>query len=193
MSIVFTKEEKTQLRQTLNVVVEDLRALYNTADLKTIKTEFSVYENENRNTYTLVIDKKEMYLKLHYSDWYMNLDKISQSGKQKICRITDYNLVYLFLQKYEMVRKEVSNTATNSQIDKKMGMKKIQSIYNKYTKEAIVEVEMPETVNKSSIEISSEDGKNIGKVTVGPVSFKIITSENVNLIGRNQRQKTLKK
>lgn len=193
MSIAFTKEEKTQLRQTLNVVVEDLRALYNTADLKTIKTEFSVYENESRNTYTLVIDKKEMYLKLHYSDWYMNLDKISQSGKQKTCRITDYNLVYLFLQKYEMVRKEVSNTATNSQIDKKMGMKKIQSIYNKYTKEAIVEVEMPETVNKSSIEISSEDGKNIGKVTVGPVSFKIITSENVNLIGRNQRQKTLKK
>ena len=193
MSIKFSKDEKEQLDRTFKVVVEDLRNLYYIAETDSIKTELTVIENETENTYTLVINKKEMYLKLHYSDWYMNLDKVSTNKKQKICHIKDYTLVFEFLKKYERVRDSIVRIVTEKQKNKKQGMERVKNLYNKYTKEAIVEVEMPETNNRSSIEITKEDGKNIGRVTIGPVSLKILTSENVSIIGAKQLAKVKKK
>ena len=193
MSMTFTKEEKEKLQQTLSVVVEDLRNLYNASSLEKIKTEFNVWENETNNTYSLVINKKEMYLSLHYSDWYMILDKIGPGSKQRISKIKDYNLAFEFLKKFERIREVVLTKTKENVISKEMGMAKIESIHDKYKKEATIEIEMPETVNKPSIEISSENGKNVGRVTVGPVSFKILTSTNVNLIGPERPQKVKKK
>ena len=192
MIIHFTKEEKEKLKETLAVVVEDLRSIFNTADSDKISYEFEVLENEYNN-YSLVINKKSMYLKLHYSDWYMNLDKVRQNGKVKMCVITDYNLVFLFLQKYEEIRKNIENKARENQTNKEHGMRRIQEIYNQYTKEATIEVEMPDTINQSSIEVIQEDGKNVGKVNIGPLSLRILASPSVKIIERNTDVKVKKK
>ena len=64
---------------------------------------------------------------------------------------------------------------------------------NKYTKESTIEVELPETNNKPVLEVRSEEGKNVGRVTIGPVSLKILTSENVSIVDRNQQAKVKKK
>lgn len=193
MGIIFSQEEKEQLNKTYKVIIEDLRSLYNVSDLTKISTEFTVTENGDRNTYSLVINKKEMYVSLHYSDWYMNLDKISSRGKQKICPIKDYTLVFEFLRIYEKVRKSVFETVSENQRNKTQGMSKIQNLFNKYTKEAIIEVEMPETNNKPALEITSENGKNVGRVTIGPVSLKILTSENVSIVGKKEPAKVKRK
>lgn len=193
MVMQFTKEEKEKLTQALTVVVEDLRSIFNTAETDKISYEFEVFENESKNKYSLVINKKEMYLTLHYSDWYMNLDKVKPGGKVKMCPIKDYNLVFLFLQKHEIIRKNVVNTARVNQTNKEQGMKRIQAIYNQYTKEATIEVEMPETINQSSIEVTQEDGKNVGKVNVGPVSLRILTSPNVRIVEQKIHNKVKKK
>lgn len=193
MVMQFTKEEKEKLKETLAVVVEDLRSIFNTADSDKISYEFEVLENENKNKYSLVINKKEMYLTLHYSDWYMNLDKVRQNGKVKMCLIKDYNLVFLFLQKYETIRKNIANTARVNQTNKEYGMRRIQEIYNQYTKEATIEVDIPDTINQSSIEVIQEDGKNVGKVNVGPVSLRILASPNVRIVERKKDAKVKKK
>lgn len=193
MTMQFTKEEKEKLTKTLTAVVQDLRSIYNTTDTDKISHEFEVWENESTNKYSLVINKKEMYLTLHYSDWYMNLDKVRPNGKVKMCPIKDYNLVFLFLQKYEAIRKKVVNIARVNQSNKEQGMDVVQRLFNKYTKEATIEVEMPQTINQTNIEVIQEDGKNIGKVTVGPVSLRILASENVRIIERKKQEKVKKK
>ena len=42
-----------------------------------------------------------------------------QNGKVKMCVITDYNLVFLFLQKYEEIRKNIENKARENLTNKK--------------------------------------------------------------------------
>lgn len=193
MIIHFTKEEKEKLKETLAVVVEDLRSIFNTAGSDEISYEFEVLENEHTNNYSLVINKREMYLMLHYSDWYMNLDKVRQNGKVKMCPIKDYNFVFLFLQKYETIRKNIANTARVNQKNKEYGMRRIQEIYNQYIKEATIEVEIPDTINQSSIEVIQEDGKNVGKVNIGPLSLRILASPSVKIIERKTDVKVKKK
>ena len=61
MGIIFSQEEKEQLNKTYKVIIEDLRSLYNVSDLTKISTEFTITENGNKNTYSLVINKKEIF------------------------------------------------------------------------------------------------------------------------------------
>ena len=193
MIMQFTKDEKDKLTKTLSLVVEDLRSIYNIAETNKLSYEFEVWENERLNKYSLVINKKEMYLTLHCSDWYMNLDKVKPGGKVKICPIKDYNLAFLFLQKYETIRKKVVSIASVNKTNKEQGMETVKALFNKYTKEATIEVELPETNNKPVLEVRSEEGKNVGRVTIGPVSLKILTSENVSIVDRNQQAKVKRK
>ena len=190
---LFTKDEKKLIKKTLELVTKELRSIYNESSCKKIQYEMNIIENDKLNTYTLNIIAKEMYLYLNNSGWYMELDKIGLNQKYSNTKITDYNLAFEFLKKYDIVKKGVLEQATQNVIDKKNGITKIENLYASHLKEATIEIEAPETLNKPTIEITKEDGKNISCIQVGPVSLKIFASENVNLLARETVQKVKKK
>lgn len=187
MALVFTKEEKDKMRETLDNVISDLRSIYETSESDKICYEFKTMENGKEYEYRLVINEKESYVVYRYSDWYMNLDK-KQGKSYKTKPIKDYTFVFEFLKGYETIRNGVVSIAKQNAQQKNIGMKKIDAIMSKYSKEAIIEVEMPETVNQSTIEVVEEDGKNVGRINIGPLSLKILASPSVKIVGSTKEK-----
>lgn len=188
MALVFTQEEKDKMREALDNVVSDLRSIYEESESDKISYEFKTIENGKEYEYYLGINKKEAYIVHKYSDWYMNLDK-RQGKKYKTMPIKDYTLVFEFLKKYDTIRSGVVSLAKKSAQQKRIGMRAIEAIMDKYSKEAVIEVEMPETVNQTTIEVIEEDGKNVGRINIGPLSLKILASPSVKIVGKTEKGK----
>ena len=187
MALVFTKEEKDKMRETLDNVISDLRSIYEASESDKIIYEFKTIENGKEYEYRLVISEKESFVVYRYSDWYMNLDKKQGKG-YKTKPIKDYTFVFEFLKQYESIRSGVVSIAKQNAQQKNIGMKKIDAIMNKYRKEAVIEVEMPETVNQSTYEVTEEDGKNVGRINIGPLSLKILASPSVKIVGQTKEK-----
>lgn len=181
MAMVFTKEEKDKMQDTLEKVVHDLRSIFEISQEDVLRHEFKTIENGKEYEYYLIIKAKEAFISHRYSDWYMQLDK-KHGSTYRMHKIKDYNTAFEFIKKYEIIREAILLKAKQSAKKKKIGMDKIDAVNSKYTKEAIIEVEMPETVNQSSIEVTQEDGKNIGRINIGPVSIKILSSPSVRIV-----------
>ena len=95
MALVFTKEEKDKMRETLDNVISDLRSIYEASESDKISYEFKTIENGKEYEYRLVISEKESFVVYRYSDWYMNLDKKQGKG-YKTKPIKDYTFVFEF-------------------------------------------------------------------------------------------------
>ena len=195
--MIFSAEEKEKIDKAIKVVTEDLRSLYNASAIEKIDKVMNVVTRGFRSLYNaseigLVITKKEMYRYKPYSEPNY-LDKISLNGKQNICSVRNYNMVFDFLKHYENIRSSIVEEIKRNQEDKTKGMIEIEKIFNKYTKEATLEIEMPDAISKPTIELSTEDGKNIGKLTIGPISLKILTTANVKIKGNDEKTKVKKK
>ena len=181
MIMIFTKQEKDKMQETLGKVVQDLRSIFEMSQENVLKYDFKNIENNKEYSYTLFIKEKESFISLQCSDWYMQLDK-KHGSKYRMHKIKDYDTAFEFLKKYETIREKILFEAQRNAKKKKNGMDRIDAINSKYTKEAVIEVEMPETVNQSSIEVTQEDGKNIGRINIGPVSIKILSSPSVRIV-----------
>ena len=181
MAMVFTKEEKDKMQDTLEKVVHDLRSIFEISQEDVLRHEFKTIENGKEYEYYLIIKAKEAFISHRYCDWYMQLDK-KHGSTNRMHKIKDYNTAFEFIKKYEIIREAILLKAKQSAKKKKIGMDKIDAVNRKYTKEAIIEVEMTETVNQSSIEVTQEDGKNIGRINIGPVSIKILSSPSVRIV-----------
>ena len=59
---------------------------------------------------------------------------------------------------------------------------KMELMRNKYQKEAIIELELEDAMNKHQLEITKENGKTIGKINMGYGAIKIITRGEISLI-----------
>jgi len=188
MSMVFTQEEKTKMQETLGKVVADLRSIFEMSQDSVLKYKFKTIENGDKHEYCLIINDKESFISLCYCDWYMQLDK-KHGNTYHIHKIKDYETAFEFLKKYEIIRKGLIELAKTTADKKKTGMSIIDEISSKYSKEAIIEVTMPETINQSSIEIVQENGQNVGRITIGSLSLKILASPSVKIVSKIESEK----
>ena len=184
----FTKEEKRELKETLNVVLNDLESLWQLAEITQFTQSFQTSDSP-LDDLTIIINKKGIKLGDEIT-WenYLRLFKKNRGN----CKIQDFNQVYYFLQNYEKIRSNLEAEIQSTSSDKTKRMQQITELRHKYDKEAVVEINFPQTLNQQVIEVKKEDNKTIGEIKMGYGTIKIATQGEIVLSSPNETPKVKK-
>lgn len=191
MNMSFTDEEKKDIRDALNNILDDARAIYDVSKIPELRCGVSVYKPCTYNG-TLVINGQGTFLVrlkslVDNTKEYIYLEKII-FGKKIRPKVKNYELAFGIIREYDSYRSYLEHQAKNYVELKKSGMEDINNIKKRYDKEAAIELEIPDSVNKSTIEITEENGQNIGRIKIGPISLKILTSPNVSITYKKEEK-----
>ena len=185
----FSKEEQKEIESSLQNILADAKALFELVETDSYRFDF---QNDSNITYRFEINKYDVYYYYRYSPTSNCIAHFKRNGSINIYK-NQHNLLFSFITNYEKIRKHLEQEAKKIQRLKNSGMDKVRELEKKYAKEAIIEVEMPDTLNKSTIEVIEEDGKNVGRLQIGPVSIKILTTPNVRIINKKPKEKIKEK
>ena len=190
MKTTFTKEEIQLMDNAIKNIASDMRELYKLGSLDEIRVDFSTKENGKDYSYALYLMKKSIVV---YNGGYKYIcfEKVLPNGKSTYPKIKDKDKVFEFefLKGYEDIRRNIIKTIKQEAKNKEEGIAKIAALNNKYSKEVVLQIEAPETLNQSSIIVTNENGLNTGYIKIGSTSIKIFASNNVKIVG-NEPQKT---
>ena len=117
----------------------------------------------------------------------INIEKRNRRGKPS--RNYDVSTMEALLEKYSEIREILKGKIEESISDKKRKIDLFKSIDEQYSKEANIELSLPETLNQHKLEVVEEDGKKVGTLNFGSISLKIITSGNVELVSKPEANK----
>lgn len=187
MKLRFSPEEKKNIKEALDNILDDLDELWKKSPLEEIYCFFSPIRNDS--AWSFIIDKHGIRIST-------NFQKIILENFKNIYRrprIKDYTEIYYFLRQYENIRPQIEEKIISSTEKKGKGIDEILAIRDKYAKEATIEVELPEGMNQHSIELRQEDGKSIGEIKMGHGTIKIITKGPISVIRQEEQAKIKKK
>lgn len=181
----FTKEEKKSIRDTMTAIVEELRYIYDATQLTRLSircpriagmSDDEFYDVE----WNLVINDSNIHLENNYSCGGADIvfEKTTLFGNRKV--VIDYDRDYRFIIVYDRVLKELEEKAKKSAIEKSEFFSKMQEFRKNH--ESIVEINMPQTMNRHEIKITHEDGRTVGTIDFGRQTIKIITSSDIVLV-----------
>lgn len=185
----FTKEEKKQIDAAYENVLYDLKALYQISELDYYRKRVKLHDEK---IYKFEVNQYGVWFYQAQAPSGNCIASFKTNGKIKIYRIP-YELIFGFLNQYDGIREGLEEEAKHNLEIKQQGMDKISELEKTYSKEAVIEVEMPNTLNHTSIEVYEEDGKNVGRLNIGPISLKILTSPNVKIINPKPKEKVKQK
>ncbi len=186
----FTREEKKEIRQALNNVLDDLDALWDVSSLESVYQYFDLKgQSWGCDEWELIIDKNGILIK----DYPKEIVLETFGRRNKRPRVKDYTEIYYFIRQYETLRKKVEDKIKRSNIDKNKGIDEIINIKNRYTKEATIEVEVPETINPHTITLKQEDGKSVGEIRMNAGTIRIITRGSIVIDKQEFDQPKVKK
>lgn len=185
----FSKEEKKDIEASLKNVLADAKALYDLSEMDYYRFDFEV---DRGTPYRFEINQRGVYYYYRYSPTGNCIAGFKKNGNIDIYK-NPHDLLFSFITNYEKIRKDLEIRAEKNQRIKTSGMDKVRELEKRYAKEAVIEVEMPDTLNQSSIEVLEEDGKNVGRLQIGPISIKILTTPNVRIINKMTKEKVKEK
>lgn len=180
----FTKEEQKEIEASLKNVLADAKGLFDLIETDLYRFDF---EDNERTPYRFEINQYGVYYHYRYSPNGNCIAGFKRNGNIHIYK-NPHDLLFGFITNYEKIRKDLLTKAEKNQMVKTSGMEKVRELEQKYRKEAVIEVEMPETVNQSTIEVTEEDGKNVGRINIGPLSLKILASPSVKIVGQTKEK-----
>lgn len=186
--LIFTKEEKKEIRKALNVILDDLEELWSLAELEEL---YTYYTPERFSTRSGKITINKQGIKIgSYSDAKF-IEKFGLVNARP--KIKDYTQIYYFLKNYEEIRKYFETTISRNRDNKGKGIAEIIELRKKYEKEATIELDLPETMNQHTLSVKKEDGKTIGEIKMGYGTIRIITKGNVVVAKTKEEVKVKKK
>lgn len=184
-NIIFTKEEKEQIKKSLNLVLDDIRELWSVAETDKIYIEIGKYIQSDSQYYLYITNNK---ISIHYPCWDTTTKYNLETRAAKLVnRIpSDYELALSFIQNYETIRGVLLKEIKKGLKKKNLGFSAIEEINKKYNKDAEIEIDFPETINKHSIVVQEENGKKIGIINFGDRTIKIVTTGDIVLIDKTK-------
>ena len=185
----FTKEEQKEIEASLKNVLADAKGLFDLIETDLYRFDF---EDNERTPYHFEINQYGVYYHYRYSPNGNCIAGFKRNGNIHIYK-NPHDLLFGFITNYEKIRKDLLTKAEKNQMVKTSGMEKVRELEQKYRKEAVIEVEMPDTLNRSTIEVVEEDGEKVGKLKIGPISIKILTTPNVRIINKKPNEKVKEK
>ena len=206
--IRYSKEELDYIKDTLGLILNDVRSIYNATDQEHIFLETTL----NNEKYLLAINDKKialLTLKVDIDEWIKlwknddvnfsykgncllerviipekSLLKKQQDKKyetNKLDKCSDTAIAVQFLLEYDRIREELINDIKNTHSSKEDIMRRISQIRCKYGNEILVDLGENKSLNQQTLFVQEENGKKVGTIDFGSRIVKIITDRDIVL------------
>lgn len=198
--VKYTSNNIKVLEEALSTVIDDLESFYQLGVLEKIYVQaplpgFSKCEdNYTLHSWYLIIDKTGIYLRQGDEDNNRSYTfaKRRKTGKlKKLLTINEQDII--FLNNYDKIRENVALKIEMAIAEKQGNLEQAQKITRRYLKEATIEIDLPETINKHTIEVTEENGRKIGTLSFGGISLRIITDASIEFKNKNKNEKIKRK
>ena len=181
-TLTFTQEEKKEIALALNNVLDDLEALWSITPTKSIYAYYNIKDDDWSS------DSRELKIDI---EGIKIIDReeiiLEKFGRKNIRpKITEYTEIFYFIKKYEKIRKSIERKIEKSRREKQQGIDEIIEIRNRYTKEATIEIDVPESINPHKLTVKEEDGKAIGEIKMGAGTIRIITKGSIVVANKKE-------
>ena len=196
--IKYTQNEIKQLQNALNAIIDDLESLWRISSLEEISVPVLLHgfsscyrDKEVTNFWRFIMDEQGIYLS-HKDDRYRYI-LAKRIGFGKISKyLTIHEQDIIFMKEYKDIRKLIIEEIEVAKMRKKENLDIADQIANMYKKDAQIEIELPESLNKHQIEVQEEDGRKIGTLNFGSLSIKIITTGDIELVHKDKEKQKRK-
>lgn len=208
-ALVFTEEEIKYVKETLNIVLDDIRKIYALTPQENIFLEIEIEEEK----YLLSIGPKEialLTLKVDKEEWQklfikgdanfdykgnilLEQERIKSDSSWRIKSEETYfwrneladkssiEPIARFLAQYDTIRKDIISHIETCHSEKEDIMSKLQHLRTIYGGEVYVNLGEAKTMNMQKIEVEEQNGKKIGTIDFGNRLVKIITEGDIVL------------
>ena len=198
--IKYSVEEQKTMKSAYNKILDDIDLLWEKSETDEIELRVYFGKKETKGfpreigkiAYLIFNDQG---IRLEYRNFrpiqVFTIEKRNRRGKPS--RNYDLSTMEALLEKYSEIREVLTGKIEESVSDKKRKIDLFKSIDDQYSKEANIELFLPETLNQHKLEVVEEDGKKVGTLNFGSISLKIITSGNVELVSKQETNKVKRK
>ncbi len=182
----FTKQEKKDIRDALNNLIDDINEIWKLSDQEEFYTFYPIQSNTwGSDSWKFQIDKTGIFIKDYPKKIYLEKFKPIKARP----KVRDYSEIYYFIRQYEKVRSSLEGSISRSLSNKERGMKELNAIKDKYSKEATIELDLPQTMNPYSFDLKHENGNSIGEIKMNSGTIRIIVKGNIILSNKPEEAK----
>ena len=197
--IGYTHEEELRIRLAVIDVVRDLEELWNIGALEKIEIPVNLKGIEKLddlkdpscvNDWNFVMDNDSIFIE-NDGNKLVFAQRFSTCEKMSIMQTSGGDV--LFLKEYPKIREKIVESINKAVDEKKESLSVVGNIRRYCNRDAIIEIDMPPTNNQHKIEITKEDGRNVGVIDFGNRTIKIISDGDIVLVNRKEANKVLVK
>ena len=197
-NIKLTKEQQKDLLELYNKALDDLWEIWQTSALKSVYI-LMCFEDDKTKKWSFRIDDQDIKLTCNtgyaHSTSYILARAKTRFKKTVLIKDEEINqdIMFNFIKNYEDVRDKLIKRLSSSDSIKKDTDLLFARLKEKFNKESTVEIDLGDTNNRQTIEITEEDGKKIGTINFGFQTIKIITKGEITLVNKEEKTKNKKK
>ena len=179
--IRYNTDEKNTMKSAYNKILDDMDLLWEKSETDNI--ELLVYYGKKGLLHSEIayLILNDLGIKLEYRNYLpfkvIVVERRNRLGKP--FRNYDIATMELLLEKYSDIREDLKREIEESINDKKRKVTLFKSIDDQYSKEANIELTLPETLNPHTISLQQEEGKSIGEIKMGSGTIRIITNGSI--------------
>lgn len=192
--IKYTKQERKEIYEALDLILDDIGRLWQTATVEKIKVALPCQYNDFRAG--LIITNQAIKIGTHYVETDNKLYLETLIGKRKIRKKPPIDIAVSMIRNYDNIRQEIEfqivEKTKKLNDEKEKTRRAIADIRKQYTKDATIELDLGPSQNIHEIEVVEEDGKKIGTINFGNRLIKIITDGDIVLVKRDKRKQKQK-
>lgn len=196
--MIYTKEQKKKIRETVSILVKDLRELWEMYPYEEIQIYVQLYLPDYGKNWFFIMNKKDIFLKAESNGNYTHLQR--KGIKNKPYSEGDYEAHRQFIAKYEYVRAEVERIQSENASRVQKSLDSMDNISSKYSSESKAERKRLEasvqidfnSQNRHEIEITEENGQTVGTINFGKQTIKIMTEGDIILVDKRTEAPKIK-
>lgn len=184
-SFNYSKKEIKVFEKALKTVLDDLENLWNLKMFERLEFDVelpgisSCKNNYYEHGWSFVMDEEGFYLLNNGCGEIINFVTINKFGNCKQ-HLKIHPIDIVFLREYDQIREKIVSHINSIQVSKQENLDMAESLISRYSKNAVIEITLPETNNKQTIEVVEENGRKIGTLNFGDISLKIISSASID-------------
>jgi len=175
----YTNSQKLKIEKAFDLVRKDIKEIW---EYIGVSKEFS---HKFHPLFYFHIVENKMYISdnsfFDKRSRYVDIEKIKCLEHKKRRDSLDYDLMVLFLDKYEYIRARLIHiirwSGKNDQIVNEL---------NNFNKQATVLMDLPDTINQHEFEVTEVNGKKIGMVNLAGRTIKLITTNDIVLVDKKE-------
>lgn len=194
-----TEQLRKEIRETIKVLVKDLRTLWSLYPYEEIKLSLNLYLYDYGDNWFFIMNEKEIIIKAESNGNHTHLERKGLNNKPY--KEGDYLAHQQFIDRYESLRKDIEKIQTSKKELHELNINKMTELRNKYSEaskeeqkrlESSVQINFPPSLNTHAIEVTEENGKKIGIIDFGKQTIKIITEGDIILVDKKQHKDQIK-